>query len=165
VKIDEFIARGLRFECTACGKCCINHGDYQHVFLTEQDIDRTSAALDISRREFLRRYTRRVHGERILRDRDDRCVFLDPDGLCRIYETRPLQCRTFPFWKENLNPRAWKNAIARDCPGVGRGKVVRRATIEMYLGWEREGRYPANESDRERPGSAARREFTRSEPG
>ncbi len=142
MSIRDFIATDLRFECTACGKCCVNHGDYDLVFLTEQDITRASEKLELNRKDFLKRYTRRVHGDCVLQDKGNRCVFLDPDGLCRIYETRPLQCRTFPFWKENLNPRTWNNAIARDCPGVGRGKAVSRSRIEMFLEWDREGHYP-----------------------
>lgn len=145
MSVQDFIAAGLRFECTACGKCCVNHGDYELVFLTEQDIVRASEKLDLSRKEFLERHTRRVHGDRVLQDKGERCVFLDADGLCRIYEARPLQCRTFPFWKENLNPRTWKSVVARDCPGVGRGKVTSRSRIEMFLEWDRLGRYPVRE--------------------
>lgn len=145
MSVQDFIATGLRFECTACGKCCVNHGDYALVFLTGQDIARAAEKLDLSSKEFLKRYTRRVHGERVLQDRGDGCVFLDPDGLCRIYEARPLQCRTFPFWKENLNPHTWKKAIARDCPGVGCGKPVSQSRIEMFLEWDRKGHYPVPE--------------------
>ncbi len=50
------------------------------------------------------------------------CVFWSPAG-CRIYEVRPTQCRTFPFWWEYLRtPKAWGEA-ARRCPGVGKGRL------------------------------------------
>jgi Fe-S-cluster containining protein len=137
--IRDFIARGLRFECTACGKCCSNHNEHDFVFLTAQDIAGASRTLKLARKEFLGRYTQRSQGDRVLKSRGDRCVFLEPDGLCRIYEARPLQCRTFPFWPENLNPRTWNKTIAMDCPGVGRGKRVPRRRIETYLAWMRRG--------------------------
>eukprot|EP00613_Pedinella_sp_CCMP2098_P066871 CAMPEP_0171980084 /NCGR_PEP_ID=MMETSP0993-20121228/259757_1 /TAXON_ID=483369 /ORGANISM="non described non described, Strain CCMP2098" /LENGTH=393 /DNA_ID=CAMNT_0012632261 /DNA_START=51 /DNA_END=1232 /DNA_ORIENTATION=- len=36
------------------------------------------------------------------------CVFLDPLGKCSIYEVRPLQCRTYPFWPSLLeDAEAW----------------------------------------------------------
>ena len=37
---------------------------------------------------------------------------------CSVYHVRPLQCRTWPFWPENLaNERAW-NQAAKKCHGM-----------------------------------------------
>jgi Fe-S-cluster containining protein len=37
------------------------------------------------------------------------CVFLSANGQCGIYETRPLQCRTYPFWPSLLaTPEDWE---------------------------------------------------------
>ena len=138
----EFIAKGLPFECTACGKCCVNHGEYEHVFLTRQDISRISEKLKLTRKAFLALYTRREQEEHALESRGDRCVFLGSGGLCRVYEVRPLQCRTFPFWPENLNPKTWNGSIANDCPGVGSEVRVPRARIATYLSWMRREGYP-----------------------
>ena len=34
-----------------------------------------------------------------LREKDGSCIFLGDDGkMCTIYEARPVQCRTYPFW-------------------------------------------------------------------
>jgi Fe-S-cluster containining protein len=42
---------------------------------------------------------------------------------CAIYSVRPMQCRTWPFWKFNLSgPKAWSFAAQR-CPGVNRGRL------------------------------------------
>ncbi len=140
--IRNFIAKGLRFECTACGKCCMNHDGHDFVFMTEQDITRAAEKLELTGKEFLRRYARRVGDEHAPKDRGDRCIFLNPEGLCEIYDARPLQCRTFPFWPENLNPKTWNETIASDCPGVGQGRRVSRAKIEEYLTWDMRKRYP-----------------------
>jgi Fe-S-cluster containining protein len=57
------------------------------------------------------------------------CVFLDrttdPDkALCSIHENRPQQCRTWPFWPENIkSPRAWQRT-SRACEGINRGPVI-----------------------------------------
>ena len=39
----------------------------------------------------------------------DRCIFLDDDGKkCTIYEARPTQCRTYPYWPRLMNNEtAW----------------------------------------------------------
>jgi len=45
------------------------------------------------------------------------CVFLKGNS-CEIYEARPKQCRTFPWWPENLTTEeSWKLA-AKDCEGI-----------------------------------------------
>ncbi len=53
------------------------------------------------------------------------CVFLRRDdqgkAMCSIYPVRPHQCRTWPFWRENLtSPRTWQQASQR-CPGMNKG--------------------------------------------
>ena len=41
------------------------------------------------------------------------CVFLDPTGQCSIYDVRPVQCRTYPFWPSLVGDQAsW------ECEGV-----------------------------------------------
>ena len=49
------------------------------------------------------------------------CVMLDGGARCLVYEVRPVQCRTWPFWPGNLaSPQAWQ-AAARRCPGMDAG--------------------------------------------
>lgn len=40
---------------------------------------------------------------------------------CSIYAVRPLQCRTWPFWPENVADRESWDRAARKCPGMNRG--------------------------------------------
>ncbi|MBM3198930.1 MAG: YkgJ family cysteine cluster protein, partial [Chlamydiae bacterium] len=45
------------------------------------------------------------------------CIFLK-DKRCTIYPVRPKQCKTFPWWTENLSsPKAWEEA-AKSCEGI-----------------------------------------------
>jgi Fe-S-cluster containining protein len=67
-----------------------------------------------------------------------RCVFLDEQMRCRIYKVRPLQCRTYPFWPELMNPRAWR-AEAHRCEGIDRGAVVSLARIRAELAKQQTG--------------------------
>ena len=59
------------------------------------------------------------------------CVFFDGDRrTCQVYQARPRQCRTWPFWILNLaSPRAWEE-ISGHCPGCNRGKIVTFEEIE-----------------------------------
>ena len=108
---------GLDFECTGCGDCCT--GAPGHVWLTPDELRQMSSHLGLSVAEFSRRYTRRV-GQRIslIEDRKSYdCVFLK-DSKCSVYSVRPQQCRTFPWWPQNLDtPLAWQRAAA-DCEGM-----------------------------------------------
>ena len=44
------------------------------------------------------------------------CVFFSPkNGGCMIYEARPSQCRSFPFW-DYYKKRV--DALKAECPGI-----------------------------------------------
>jgi Fe-S-cluster containining protein len=60
------------------------------------------------------------------------CMFL-VDKRCSIYEARPVQCRTWPFWPEVMPAKAWKKEVMSFCPGVGKGRVWSREEIEARL--------------------------------
>ena len=69
--------------------------------MTPPEIEAIAGFLGISIAEFGRRYLRRVGGSLSLTEKPNHdCIFWD-DG-CTVYPVRPTQCRTFPFWPENL---------------------------------------------------------------
>ncbi len=39
---------GLRFECTQCGGCCTNRGEYTHVYVSADEIRGLARLLDMS---------------------------------------------------------------------------------------------------------------------
>ena len=92
-------------------------------------IRRLAAHLDLSLDSFGRRYLRQVDGRYALVDKaNHECVFWS-DG-CKVYEARPPQCRTFPFWQRQLaSPEAWAE-VAAECRGIGRGRVYPAEEIE-----------------------------------
>ena len=50
------------------------------------------------------------------------CMFLK-DKKCSVYEARPTQCRTWPFWPEVMPAKAWKKEVLAFCPGIGKGRI------------------------------------------
>jgi len=124
-------AEGLRFECTGCGACCKRPGP---VFFPGPDLARAAAFLDLAPGEFRRRYrVRKVDGTPAMDPGDVPCPLYDDDRGCTIYDARPTQCRTFPFWPEIARRRrSWEKA-ARECEGIGRGRIHRVAEIEAHL--------------------------------
>jgi len=125
---------GLRFSCTQCGQCCAIAGDY-YVFLNNEESERIRAYLQLSQGWFRRRYLQRLaDGEQVLASgSDERCIFLDARGKCRVYTVRPVQCRTYPFWPELVDSAAAWNREARRCEGINRGRLIPRSTIRRYL--------------------------------
>ena len=124
---------GLRFECQPdCGACCINHGNYAYVYLEDEEVEGLADSLDLKRDEFLARYTSLDDGLVILRMDEPACPFLD--GLrCGVYPVRPTQCRTFPFWHENLRSRHRWSRLGEFCPGIDRGEVHPLRIIREHL--------------------------------
>lgn len=124
MKIDEkLIANGLKFQCQGSGKCCTSHGEYGFVFLTLEDRRRFAQHLKISTRTFTTQYCDKKNGIWHLKEdpKNADCLFLKNKG-CSVYEARPTQCRTWPFWPEVLNAKAWKKDVVSFCPGIGKGK-------------------------------------------
>jgi len=117
----------FRFQCQpGCTNCCTQTG---HVYVTDEDIERIAAFLGLERRKFESRYVYRVKNRaRLTVPAAHSCHFL-MDGGCSIHAVKPLQCRVFPYWPENVpNRSSWK-ALRRYCPGVGVGPLIQIETV------------------------------------
>lgn len=108
---------GLKFKCTGCGKCCTGSSGY--VYLSQLDLERLAGFFKQPVGAFVRTSTQMVNGRRALINRrhSTDCVFL-AGRTCTVYDARPVQCRTYPWWSGNLlDPEAWQEA-AQVCEGI-----------------------------------------------
>lgn len=127
---DPWYKDGLRFACTQCGNCCTGSPGY--VWVNKEEMQAIADHLQISLDEFEKVYTRKVGIRSTLREKTNYdCVFLDPEKRnCTLYDLRPRQCRTWPFWNSLLkSPETWAEA-AEGCPGMNKGKVVPLVQIQ-----------------------------------
>jgi Fe-S-cluster containining protein len=127
-----FYSRGLRFTCHQCHNCC-RGGQPGWVYPSRREIERIARRLKLTTTAFRRRYlVKDPDGEPSLRMRPNGdCIFWE-EG-CTIYPARPRQCKTFPFWTENLkSPQAWAE-VRETCQGAGRGKLHRPEDIRAVL--------------------------------
>ena len=119
---------GLSFECKVCGRCCTGGAGY--VWVTQEEIDRIAVRMGLTPLMFEQVFVWTVNAKkRSLKEYPNGdCVLLsDKTRQCRFYSERPIQCRTWPFWTQNLvSPNSWA-ATASSCPGCNRGK---RYTLE-----------------------------------
>jgi len=116
VDIDSIAAqiKDIGFECTRCGKCCRGSSGDNRVLLNSEDL-RTLEELSL-RGDFVvpmldypatGSYGKQLVDEKgnlhtfgwmLRRQPDETCVFLEDDSGCQIYASRPLLCRTYPFF-------------------------------------------------------------------
>ena len=128
---SAWYASGLRFACTQCGNCCRNHGEYAYVNLGPRELEEIPRFLGISPQEFLQRHCSKEPGHfPTLRMDEPHCPFLDGQSRCAIYSVRPLQCRTWPFWRSNLEQKAWEGPVSECCPGIGNGPLYPEQEID-----------------------------------
>lgn len=115
--MTDWYDEGLPFACTGCGKCCT--GFPGAVWINDAEIEALANLLNLSIDEFLKKYTRLVDGERSLIEDPINfdCVFLK-DNRCQVYEARPTQCRTYPWWTQNLKSKKDWHEAAKFCEGI-----------------------------------------------
>jgi len=132
--MDNWYKAGLAFSCTQCHACCRHDPGY--VFLSQVDIEKLSNHLTMTIDAFKKAYCRVVDFGFVTRLSLTETAIFDcifwKNG-CTVYEARPLQCRSYPFWSGNLHAQDRWQEEAQDCPGMNKGTVHTHAVIEAWL--------------------------------
>ena len=97
--------------------------------MTPEEHSKAADLLGLSKEEFIQQYASHTlvddnNGDLWVRlldqssssssDMDHGCIFLNKDNTCQIYEARPIQCSTYPFWPNILASReAWNKEVRR----------------------------------------------------
>jgi Fe-S-cluster containining protein len=105
--------------CEECGgKCCTGESGY--IWVNPLEMQKIANFLNISVDEFKKFYLIKVEYKFSIKEKkvDDGygCIFFDETNKnCSIYDVRPHQCRTFPFWEFFKNN---KKEVKKECPGI-----------------------------------------------
>jgi Fe-S-cluster containining protein len=145
---EPWYKEGISFSCTMCGNCC--SGSPGSVRFTKSEAEVMARKLEVSTAFFEEKYARvetdgesrwlelkevpsppRKYDDGLVVQAGLDCIFLDRKtvpgkALCGLYEARPFQCRSWPFWPEIVDTEDdWKEASqgAEGCPGLGKGSV------------------------------------------
>lgn len=143
--MDSWYGEGVAFRCKGpeCGDCCSGKAGPGAVWVNDAEIAALAAFLGLSPQEFTLRHVRALNGHLSLRERPNNdCEFYVAGKGCSVYEARPTQCRTYPFWgKVMAAKRRWESE-AEACPGIGEpGAIVPASEVESVLQRDRE-RFP-----------------------
>ncbi len=128
---EPWYKNGLQFECQQCGRCC--GGEPGYVWVFDDDIRKIAAELGLASQRFEEAFVRVVPGlgKSLVEFENGDCCLLDPETRgCQVYLSRPIQCRTWPFWERNIDsPNSWK-ITAKFCPGCNKGPLFSQEQIE-----------------------------------
>jgi hypothetical protein len=125
---------GLRFECTGCGDCCTGAPGY--IWVNQAEIDALAEYLEMTPSAFEKKYVHKVGIRRSLKElpKSYDCVLFDSNTRkCTVYEARPRQCRTWPFWKSNVRTEQTWAETCEACPGSGKGKLYQLEEIQEQV--------------------------------
>ena len=110
------------FEPSACalckGRCCV--GESGNIFANPSELEALRAHFGLSEAEFSARYLRKVGARYSFKEFAYKggfaCIFFDKKAKnCSVYELRPKQCRSFPFWEYF---KKHKEELEKECMGV-----------------------------------------------
>lgn len=121
-----FFDRGLHFGCQRCGTCCT--GAPGTIYVGSDEIGPIADQLNISNGQCITKYLFPYKDSFSIReDAQGRCLFFEDE--CAIYSVRPFQCRSFPFWFDNVRSELRWAKIQRQCPGIGKGRWYSKEEI------------------------------------
>lgn len=119
-KPNCFYKDGLKFSCQRCSFCCGHSPGY--VYLSKADLDRLCEGTGLSYKEFVSKYCRWANyyeGKTVLsliEKKNYDCILWE--NGCSLYEHRPSQCRTYPFWAWIVKDKETWDDVATECPGM-----------------------------------------------
>ncbi len=110
------------FDASACatcqGRCCTGESGY--IYVTKNEIFAIAEVLAMDVNEFALKYLFKKGYKYSIKENkindSYECVFYDrKTNGCKIYNARPNQCKTFPFW-DYYKTRV--DELKLECPGI-----------------------------------------------
>ena len=106
--------------CNTCaGNCCIGESGY--IWINQKEIQSLALHLNLSIDNLKFRYLNKIGYKYSIKEvqlasNNFACCFFNLEKRqCSVYDVRPVQCRTFPFWdyfKEN------EEEVYKECPAI-----------------------------------------------
>jgi uncharacterized protein len=113
------ILKKVNFKCQRCSCCCRFAPGV--VFLSREDAEKIAANLELPLNDFIKKCCREIYrnGKKVvaLKEKSNYdCIFWN--NGCIVYEARPVQCRTYPFWPFIVESEESWHKEAKKCMGI-----------------------------------------------
>jgi len=105
--------------CASCGgRCCTGESGY--IYVNRIEAEKICKVLDIDMKTLVSEYLFKKGYKYSIKENkigdSYECIFYDREiNGCKIYEARPTQCSTFPFW-DYYKSRV--DELKEECPGI-----------------------------------------------
>lgn len=128
--VDAAVGPGSSFACRSCARCCSDQQMLGPIPRAERDVILEGfAKLGNTRASDPSNFVPLPTGETpplyLLRARQGYCVYLSPQGSCRVQDelgeaAKPSHCRMYPF-RAVKTPEGWDVGLSLSCPTVAHG--------------------------------------------
>lgn len=90
-----------------------------YVYLNSKEVKALAVFLGMEEKQFKKQHTdwMPLIGHTLKTPRTGGCIFLK-NGKCGVYDARPSQCRSFPYWKDIMKESAELERAAGYCKGI-----------------------------------------------
>ena len=124
-----YYPKGLRWGCKKCGACC-RDATYRprRVLLLPSDVERLEKT---GEKEFKTDVKGEAPFVAEMKKRGGSCIYLTEKG-CRVYPSRALLCRTYPFWIER-DGDVFEIMFDGRCTGMGHGGELKEDFYKRLL--------------------------------
>lgn len=135
--MDLFYKDGLNFSCKQCSHCCKDKPGV--VYISKSELQALCKKVNLTQEQFVKVYCRWVEqpdGAKKLSLRELSnydCIFWQKGIGCTVYEERPVQCRTYPFWSNIMQSKESWQKEAKECPGINTGCLHTQEEITEKL--------------------------------
>ena len=111
-----------QFDASACascgGRCCTGESGY--IYVNRVEAEKICEVLSIEMQTLVQDYLFKKGYKYSIKENkigdSYECIFYDREiNGCKIYEARPKQCSTFPFW-DYYKTRV--DELKQECPGI-----------------------------------------------
>lgn len=119
VKKEGFSYKFAPSACFTCkGKCCIGESGY--IWVEGLEVEALAKHLNMEYIKCIEKFLVKIGYRYSIKEKKYldgfACIFFDEEHLrCGVYEARPSQCRTFPFWDYY---KIREEEVKKECPGI-----------------------------------------------
>lgn len=111
--------RSIGFKCKRCAQCCMEEYGDNTVSIFPSEIGRICQKTELELKDIViptpsddRDSKGNIHTFEWVLRKNSNCIFLT-GGFCKIYESRPHICKTYPFYLLE------RHLMVSDCSGIG----------------------------------------------